>query len=207
MDTQTVSDAIDPRDGPTEEFRRHHEVITRAGTSTGRRVRTRLERMLLEGDIAPAQSEAGRRFAWSYAVGCNPGVRSCLAASLSGGRGDGGFTDNRHQAFVAYDEARRALDGGINPQAVVSAPSNVLTKFCVDDASFSEIAEELGLRDATVKRWIRRYLETLAEHYAGVDRRLGRTATAETVEMALRRFEPLDAADEKDRERTNARKI
>jgi len=49
------------------------------------------------------------------------------------------------------------------------------------------------------------YLETLVGHYAGVDRRLGRTATAETVEMALRRFEPLDAADEDGGGRATAR--
>ena len=180
----------EPRDGPTAEFRQHHEVITRAG-SAGKRVRTRLEKLLLGDSISPQESEAGLRFAWSYAVGCNAGVRSCLGSVLGGGgAGGGGVTDTRHQAFVAYDEARKVLDGRTNPQVVLSAPSNVLTNFCVYDLAFSEIGEGLGVTAAAVKRRILGYLTALADHYAAVDRVAGRCTTAQTHEEALRRFEP-----------------
>jgi hypothetical protein len=83
------------------------------------------------------------------------------------------------------------LDGKTNPQEVMSAPSKVLTRFCVDDIGFAEIGEELGyVRAATVRARILRYLTRLAEHYAEVDRRLGRSTTAHTKVEALRRFEP-----------------
>jgi hypothetical protein len=187
-------DVPDVRDGPTSQFRFHHDVIGRAGTSGGKRVRSRLEKLLVDGAISPQESQAGLRFAWSYAVGCNPGVRSCLGSILSGGGGGGGgATDTRHQAFVAYDEARKVLDGRTNPQVVGSAPSNVLTRFCVFDISFNEIAEEIGSVSAsTVRRRIPRYLATLAEHYAEVDRKRGRSTTAQTRADALNRFDPSD---------------
>ena len=205
MDTQAQLETVDPRDGPTKEFGQHHDVIPRAGTTTGKRVRSRLEKLLLDSHITPQQSEAGRRFAWSYSVGCNPGVRSCLG-NMVAGTGGGGITDTRHQAFVAYDDARKVLDSNINPQVVQSAPSNVLTRFCVDDAPFSEIGEELGgVSASTVKRRILGYLETLVGHYAAVDRKRGRSTTAETRAEALRRFEPLDRADAELLERANAR--
>lgn len=66
MDTQPQLETVDPRDGPTKEFGQHHDVIPRAGTTTGKRVRCRLEKLLLDGHIIPQQSDAGRRFAWSY---------------------------------------------------------------------------------------------------------------------------------------------
>ena len=193
---EAIAQALDPRDGPTKWFEQHHEVVTRAGRSAGKRVRSQLEKFLIDGTITPAQSEAGRRFAWSYAVGCNERGRSCLAMTVSRGASDYG-ADPKHQAFIAYDEARVMLDGNRHSLALRFSPTAVMVQFCVDDTPLREIAAEtMNVSDKTAKRKVCAYLAELAAHYEDVDRRQGRSTTVYTREAALRRFEPLDKQDE-----------
>jgi hypothetical protein len=89
--TDTPADAatMDPRDGPTEQFERHHDVVERSGKCGGKRVRWRLEGMLLSGFISPEQADAGRRFAIDYLKGIVGRGRSCLDITPSGGGGAG----------------------------------------------------------------------------------------------------------------------
>jgi len=51
-------------------------------------------------------------------------------------------------------------------------------------------------RDELTRSLSRSRFGSTSEHYAGVDRGLGRTATAATVEMAQRQFETLNATDD-----------
>lgn len=191
-DTDAVSTAFELPDHPTPEFRQHHNTISRGGTTGGQRVRTRLERLLVAEDIKPEEADGGRRFGWSYEVGSGTGIGSCLRAMglprASGGAAAG--ADLRRQAFQAYSEARDMLNGGVNPNEVRGAPSNMLVRFCVEDASFQEIGQELGMAAKTVKRRVCRYLALLATHYAAADRRRGRDVTPATKAAALARFDP-----------------
>lgn len=191
-----LAQVLEPRDGPTKWFEQHHEVVQRAGMSGGKRVRSQLERFLADSTITPAQSEAGRRFAWSYAVGCSERGRSCLAMTVSRGASDYG-ADTKHQAFIAYDEARIMLDGNRHALALRFFPTAVMVKFCVEDVPLQEIASEtMNASAKTAKRRVCEYLAQLAAHYEDVDRRQGRSTTVYTREAAPRRFEPLDKQDE-----------
>ena len=83
-DTLDHLEQIEPRDGGTPELRRHHEVTDRAAGG-GKRVLARLEKLLLDDDIGPAEFEAGRRYADSWnrafaAHGC-----ACFLRSTPGG--------------------------------------------------------------------------------------------------------------------------
>jgi hypothetical protein len=183
-----MTDELDPRDGPTPEFANRHDVISRS-TGVGKRVRSRLEQLLESRYIAPAQAEAGRRFARDYLICFGGGGRSCLDVSPRGSAG-WNHSEAREDASRAYMAARKILDGELLPQAVDVAPSQVLFHCCVNDETWSGLGARLNVTAELARAMVSQYLAVLAHHYEAEDRRRGVTTTAHTLQAALARFDP-----------------
>lgn len=178
---------LEPRETATPDLKRHKDVTTRV--AGGERIHTRLEQLLEKRYISPAQSEAGRRWDRDYRICFGGGGRSCLDMSP---RGNGGWnpSEAREDASKAYHAARAALDGKTLPQAIDMPPSRVVTRCCVDDVPFSELAARLGVAPEVAKARVAQCLAVLAVHYEAEDRRKGSNSTAQTYETALAKFEP-----------------
>lgn len=178
---------LDQRERATEAFKKHSDVTGRR-SGAGDRVYTRLEQLLENRYISPAQSEAGRRWAKDYLTCFGGSGRSCLDISPRGHGFNG--SEAREDASKAHLAAKASLDGNMLPQALGVPPSAVVTLCCVDDASFSSVASQLGISHELAKARVAQYLAVLAVHYATEDKRIGRSSTAQTTEAALARFEP-----------------
>ena len=197
-----ASQPIDPRDGPTKQFEAKHETITR-GHSFGRRVYTKLERLLRTRFIRPEESEAGLRFKRDCEKGDMPHGRSCLDTS-SGGGGDGHPSMGRLDAARRFMDAKHALDNMDDlPRSKFIKPSRILTFFCIYDTAYIKLAEmacvaenpkgdgeEKQVTEDQVKSWVCQYLKVLAAYYAEIDRKGGRSTTSYSVEQALSHFDP-----------------
>jgi hypothetical protein len=110
----------------------------------------------------------------------------------SGGGGDGARSLVRLDAARRFQDAAAALDSSSAPRSTLISSSHILTMFCVDDASYSQLATRAGVGEERVKNWIGAYLKVLAEHYLAIDKKSGREMTSYTVEHALKRFDPKD---------------
>jgi hypothetical protein len=54
--------------GATLELSRRHEIVVRAGIRGGQRVRSRLERLIENGDVSPEAGYAGFRYGRDWAL-------------------------------------------------------------------------------------------------------------------------------------------
>jgi hypothetical protein len=191
--TPTQIDALDARDGPPPEFHQHHEVATRAGGSGGKRVKTRLEQLLLADDISPEEAEAGLRFAGAFLMGCISGSKASFLRE-PGGSSTGGFNRPviRSEAYGRYQAAAHAIASSFDDTTTGRDTAEWLRMFVVDDCPFSEIAQYATTTPKTVKRRIIRALGILAGHYGELDAARGKSTTVGNRDAALRRFEPSD---------------
>jgi hypothetical protein len=146
-------------DGPTNEFRAHHHVIAR-GRSGGFRVLSRLEKLLLGGDITRRQFQAGQAFANAYLLAYESGSSSLAGSEV---RGHFDQTGGRHLAAIRYAEARVKLDG--SEAASPGSNSSLLLSMLIDNEGFNRIGRWLGITDKPAKRRIVGWLDVLAEHY------------------------------------------
>jgi hypothetical protein len=174
--------------GPTDEFNEKHDVVARTG-GVGKRVRTRLEALLLGGYVGPNQAAAGRRFALDYLKGCVGRGQSCLSIGIPGS-GNGHPSEERHDPAANFEKARVALDGSRLPQALGIHPSQVTIAFCVEDRSFSDIGAMLGVNDTLAKVRIAVYLTTLGLHYQAIDRMSPRSTMPGTMDGVAAMFDP-----------------
>lgn len=186
-----IPQPIDPRDGPTKQFQAKHETIAR-GHSCGRRIYSKLERLLRMGVIQPDESEAGRRFKHDCEKGDMPHGRSCLDISAGGG-GDGHPSMERLDAARRFMDAKQALNDTVGlPRSEFIKPAAMLTLFCVNDTSYPKIAERAWISEDKVRSWIGQYLKVLASYYAEIDRKSGKSTTSYSRDQALSRFDPKD---------------
>lgn len=186
--TGVLADSKDLRDGPTKEFREKHDVITRSSSVGGKRRYTQLEQFLYSGTITPEQGEAGRRFARDYTIALGRG-KSCLSQSLS--RGDASFyTQSIHDSMQRFREASAVIDTTCKAVSGALLPSGLMVRICVDDESIRSLSRDLGRHADTIQNRFTTYIEALADHYSKIDRKNGRSTTAYTKVLALRRFDP-----------------
>ncbi len=166
-DTLDHLEQIEPRDGGTPELRRHHEVTDRAAGG-GKRVLARLEKLLLDDDIGPAEFEAGRRYADSWnrafaAHGC-----ACFLRSTPGG----GTVDYdrgpvvRLAAATGFRQARELIVRGFASERTGHIAAEAVRRLSVDDELFSEIGKALGIDHKTASRRITKALCLLSDHYS-----------------------------------------
>jgi hypothetical protein len=175
--------ALDVRDGPNEWFKQHFDVTDRA-RGTGKRVLSRLDKLLLDDDISPGEFEAGRRFADSWnSAHASRGCASFMRSTHGGGGGDydrGPLM--RLAAATRFREARDAIIGGFANAETGRMAAEVLRRFVVDDESFNEIGKVLGVDHKTALRRATKALCLLSHHYANVDHNRGRSTMAPSNE-------------------------
>jgi hypothetical protein len=184
---------LEERDGPTEEYRRHHNLTYRSH-SPARRKLTRLEQLLLHREISPQASEAGRRIALDYLVGyVGRSACSLHISSVSTNNWERCIDDRSHEAAGRYEAAANFLDADRKQWSKNGRkPSSVLVSLCVHDESFKQIGTTIGRSGDSTKTYCRNQLEALALHYKDVDEKRGLTVTAGTYESALENFDPKD---------------
>lgn len=185
--SSTEHSVLEPRDGPTEEFREHIDVTDRV--AGGKKVFSKLEQLLISRQIEPEQSEAGRRFARDYLKG-NVGRTSCSLNASTGGRGSDGMTDVRLDACRRLDEAVKALEVARPSRMKRGRAGELLIELCVNNTSYVQLARSFMVSKELVKDWIFELLAVLAAHYERIDEANGRSSTAHTYQAALKRFEP-----------------
>jgi len=179
-----------PRDRPKEDYAKHHDVVARAAGIGGVRVRSRLELLLVRGDISAVESEAGRRFGRDWMIGINGEGGSCLSFKVRGS-GDGHLSETRLDATRDHRLASYALEH--DPRArPIGNPTSTLIRFIINDTSFHELAASMGCRRETAKARVCLFLTVLADHYARVDAGKRINSTLQTKEAALKRFDPDD---------------
>lgn len=185
--SSSESSVLEPRDGPTEEFREHIDVTDRA--AGGKKVFSKLEQLLISRQIGPEQSEAGRRFAHDYLKGSVGRTSSSLNVSMAG-RGSDGMTDVRLDACRRLDEAVTALEKARPARMARGRAGELLIELCVNNTSYTQLARSFKVSKDLVKDWIFELLAVLAAHYERIDKANGRSSTAHTYQSALDRFEP-----------------
>ncbi len=190
LDAQALIDAaLTPRDAPTPQFERHHDVVARSG-GDGRRVRTRLERLLIDGFIGPEQCEAGRRFRMAWEVASSAGGRASFLGALSARSIWSDNATTKFEAAARCREAIGALAAVSGSRAAGLARAEWLRRIMVDDASFAELGRELSVHPTTARRRVIQGLRTLANYHAEQDRVRGTDTMPHSVKDALARFEP-----------------
>jgi hypothetical protein len=185
--------APDPRDKPSKEYLLHHDIVSRSGGAGGKRVRSRLEQLLMTSFISAEQSEAGRRFLLDFLRGSEGEGGSCLSFKVRG-NGDGHPSETRLDSFRAFEDARIMLDSNKGLFLHGRAPVSKLLLMCLaGDESFATIAAAMGFsHESSSKSRIRSYLEVLESYYESLDDKAGRSSTVHTKAAALKRFEPID---------------
>jgi hypothetical protein len=173
---------------PSLEFLQHHDVVG-YGRASGKRVITRVERFLVNGDLLPASADAALRYAIDHSIALGRG-KSCLALDRVSGGSDVP-ADRVVDAARRFALAREHLDDGRSAMAPGHAPSVIVGWFAIDDIAITEISQRMGIADDRVaKRTLIRYLDNLAQHYVAVDKEAGRSRTPQTKSEALKRFDP-----------------
>lgn len=180
---------LGPRDGPGEDYARHHDVVSRSAGIGGLRVCQRLERLWREGGISPDEHEAGRRFARDWVMG-EGSAGSCLSFSVRGG-GDWHPNDSQIDALTASRQAQAALIQRC-PEQSDPHPVATIVAFVVRDETIWHIARQMNQHSRVVKLRIQANLKILAEHYAAVDKARGRSTTVYTPEGVERQLDPDD---------------
>jgi len=193
LDVQALIDeALARRQVPTREFQSHHDLTMRSGAD-GRRVRTRLERLLIDGFIGPEQCEAGRRFRMAWEVASSAGGRASFLGALSARSTWSDNATTKFEAAARCREAIGALAAESGSRAAGLARAEWLRRIMVDDASFAELGRELSVHPTTARRRVIEGLRTLADHHAEQDRVRGKDTMPHSVKDALRKFEPQES--------------
>jgi hypothetical protein len=184
----------DLRLGPTDEFKQHRDIATRAATG-GKRVLTRLEALVIEGALTPAEAHAGARFCRDFLIATGGSLRSCLA--IGGGKGLAeDAAESRHDAFGRYSSAQAKIDLTKDLSGTKIDPSKVLLLFLIDECAFADIGRQAGVKDQTAKILVVKYLGVLAAFYEVVDRRSGRNDTPGSMDQVMRIIIPAELSDE-----------
>ena len=179
---------LDPRDGPTDKFKAHHDTTDRK-EGGGKRIYRKLEQLLRTDYIQPEQCEAGGRFSVDYLKGEVGRGRSCLDIATRG-NGDGHPSADRIEAATRFREAIEALDESQCHAPPGWTPADMLIACCVEELAFSTIAQRANVSDDAIKSWISQALAVLVGHYNRIDKAAGRSSTQYTKEAALKRFDP-----------------
>lgn len=146
--------AESPQDGPTREWRRHHDA-ERVAETQGWRHRTRVQQLYVEGRIGRDEVDAARRYLDDYEIGV-------AGAHVGPGGGGGGLlADGRLDALTRWRKANEA----------VGYDTALLVALVVEDATWATLASKIGAGlggwgDERAKRASARVLTLLAEHYA-----------------------------------------
>lgn len=195
LDTRIEEES--PLDGPSEAFGQHHDVINRTSTY-GKRIKSKVEGLLIAGHITPEQTAAAKRFTDDYLKGCVGRSKSCLDINPGGG-GAGYQSEERHDAALRFEEARVALDGRLSRNTSGATPSRTLLMLCLDDMPMTEIARNIGTdtTEWTARKRVVSLLGRLADHYDVADRHTGSSRTPHTVEAAMRLLDPDRTAEAK----------
>lgn len=144
-----------PIDGPTREWRRHHDA-ERVAETQGWRKLTRVQQLYVEGRIGRDEVDAARRYLDDYEIGV-------AGAHVGPGGGGGGlYADGRLDAITRGRKANEA----------VGYDAALLEALVVEDATWATLAAKMGAGtggwgEERAKRAAARVLGVLAEHYAG----------------------------------------
>ena len=184
---------MEERDGPTDEYRRHHPYLSYlAGTAARRRLWMR-EQLAVRQEISPEACEAGGWFAEDYLIGVVGRSNSSLDVRFGGSGGRGReINDHSHEAAIRYNAAVAFVDAdrGLRKVCKQRRPSEVLVWLCVNDDAFAAIGRQTNKSGDAAKTLCCKLLEVLALHYERVDEVRNRSTTAMTYEAALKRFDP-----------------
>lgn len=182
---------LSSRDRPSDEYVRHHSVVSRAAGIGGVRVKTRLEQMLTSGDITAPESEAGWRFGrdWLISGFTSPGSSLSFFDVKSSGDPvpNEGKLDAARNHRLAADALRRPRRDQMDRN-----PVHTMVAFAVEDRAIADIAADMASTWRTAKRRIIKNLQILADHYADIDGATRKSTTLHTREAALQRFDPDD---------------
>jgi hypothetical protein len=187
---EAMTDELDPRDGPTAEFKTHHEITSRAKVA-GKRVTGRLEILLDGGDIRPEQHDAGVRYANAYEVVV--GSSSSIMYRGGVGGGDAGPEWKLDQTEI-YRLATADLMSKHGYVGGRMSPATFMVEVCVKDTSFKELGRSCGLPDERVRTQAALMLQTLGRFFEWFDRGRGVNRTPGTVDQVKKRLDPEDAA-------------
>lgn len=149
--------AESPLDGPTREWRRHHDA-TRASETHAWVRRTRVQQLYDAGRIGRDEVDAAKRYLDDYEIG--------VAGAHVGAGGDSGglYADGRLAALTRWREAREAVERA-------GWALGLLDGLVFNDWSWDVLAEIIGRgpggagREAA-KRAAQHALTALAGHYA-----------------------------------------
>jgi hypothetical protein len=182
---------------PTPQLSAKFQLISRAGVQGGRRIQTRLERMIEAGDIPPESGYAGWRFGRDWIMSFGKGRVGWQIERSPVATGQKDPFDTKIDAATRVRAASEALDAAAKPPCAWVTAAEVVRAFVVDDAPLIEISQRCGFGDdRKAKRRLVAYLDILAEHYRAADEDAGRSDAPHSRNAVLQRLQPPLDADE-----------
>lgn len=186
----TTLDVLDARDGPTEQFKAKHEVVSRAKVA-GKRRRLPLEVLLDSGDITPEEHDAGDKFGRAYNVGSVGSSASAIYRSGGQGPGDSSLEWRMDQMQILR-EASVALNAAHGWVGGVP-PDDFMAEICAIGTSFKALSERIGVHHERPRVQAAKMLQTLALYFRQLDRQRGVSTTPGTAQQVKKRLDPDEA--------------